>query len=70
MLNPFSRRDAQASLVDVVKLQRSIAVAAAKAMAKRPDFDISEYEEPTPTVPGGYWHAQDETEEGGSAAAS
>jgi hypothetical protein len=31
-----------------------------KAAAARPDFDPSDFEEPTPTVPGSYWHDSDQ----------
>jgi hypothetical protein len=27
--------------------------------ATRPDFDLSDFDESPPTVPGGYWHVED-----------
>jgi hypothetical protein len=32
---------------------------AALGTATQPDFDLSDFEEPTPTEPGGYWHAEE-----------
>jgi hypothetical protein len=36
---------------------------AAVRIGSRPDFDLSDFDEPTPTMPGGYWHGHDERDD-------
>lgn len=44
-----------------VRRQLLANAAAVACDAARPDFDPSDFQEPTPTIPGGYWHGSDES---------
>lgn len=57
MLNLFSRRHLPPKSNAGAPLQRPIGIA---PTVGRPDFDLSDFDEPTPTMPGRYWHASDE----------
>ena len=60
MLNLFSRRYLPPKAISGARMQRPVDTATAVGSAARPDFDPSDFEEPTPTMPGRYWHASDE----------
>jgi hypothetical protein len=64
MLNLFLRHHLQhRSLSSSSRSQPPKQASAARGTAARPDFDLSDFEEPTPTMPGGYWHASAEQED-------
>jgi hypothetical protein len=60
MFNFFSRH---ALPLRGARPQERADFATAVGVARRPDFDPSDFEEPMPTIPGGYWHASDEPRE-------
>ena len=60
MLNLFSRRYMPPQSSSRARMQRPVDTATAPGSTARPDFDLSDFDEPTPTLPGSYWHTSDE----------
>jgi hypothetical protein len=56
MLHFFSRSSTLRVQIGQAPLLQRLKPAATSREAARPDFDPSDFEEPTPTVPGSYWH--------------
>jgi hypothetical protein len=46
--------------------QKLVGVKPVGGVASRPDFDSSDFEDSTPTIPGGYWHHREEPRDDGA----
>jgi hypothetical protein len=46
--------------------QKLVGAKAVRSVAERPDFDSSDFEDSTPTIPGGYWHDGEELRDVGT----
>jgi hypothetical protein len=63
MFHLFSRHPLSPVLMRGAARQRLSAEATTVSNLSRPDFDPSDFDESPPTVPGGYWHRKDESQE-------
>jgi hypothetical protein len=63
MFHLFSRQPLRPVFMRGAARQQMGADGTTVSDVSRPDFDPSDFDESPPTVPGGYWHQEDESRE-------